>query len=333
MITTVARLPCDEPTARRLAAALDLDDAVISVFEADGRWQLAIHFRTPPDEAALRALVRDAGGDAARLDFEQVAETDWVAQSLAGLKPVRAGRFIVHGAHDRARVPVNTIAIEIEAALAFGSGHHGTTRGCLLALDALAKPRRRALIPAPARGRVASGASRVGISARRTPPRTAFGGSTLPFQGRDKKRILDIGTGSGVLAIAAAKRLRTPVVASDIDAVAVVAGRANARLNRVAAMIAFARAAGTRSRLVAVCAPYDLIFANILLGPLLRLAVPLGRLAAPGAHIVLSGLLPSQANAVLALYRAQGFALERRIALEGWVTLVLKRNCAHCGTR
>jgi len=288
MSTTVARLPCDEPTARRLAAYLgaifDGDDTACAAFEADGgQWQVAIHFRDKPDEANLRAQVAVAAGDqaAAALTLERVAPADWVEQSLARLRPVRAGRFIVHGAHDRARVKPNDIAIEIEAALAFGTGHHGTTRGCLLALDDLAK-----------RGRA--------------------------------RRVLDLGTGSGVLAIAAAKLLRTRVTASDIDRVAVDTARANARLNRVGAAITVARAAGANARAITTAKPYDLIFANILLGPLLRLAVPLSRLAGPRARIVLSGLLPGHANAVLAIYRAQGFVLKRRIRLDGWVTLVLK---------
>jgi ribosomal protein L11 methyltransferase len=289
MNTTVARLTCNEPTARRLAAYLGeifgADDTACAAFEDDrGQWQVAIHFRDPPDEAGLRAQVTLVVGEkaAAALRIEPVAAADWVKQSLAGLPPVRAGRVIVHGAHDRARIRPNDIGIEIEAALAFGTGHHGTTRGCLLALDDLAKRRRPA-------------------------------------------RVLDLGTGSGVLAIAAAKMLGARVTASDIDRVAVEAARGNARLNRAGAAIAFVRAAGVNARAVARGAPYDLIFANILLGPLLRLAVPLSRLAGPSARIVLSGLLPGHANAVLAIYRAQGLMLERRFPLEGWVTLVLKR--------
>lgn len=290
MTTTVARLACDQPTARRLAAylgeSLDPEGTACVAFEGDGgQWQVAIHFRDKPDEANLRALVAIAAGEAAAtaLTIEPVAPADWVKQSLAGLAPVRAGRCIVHGAHDRSRVRPNDIGIEIEAALAFGTGHHGTTRGCLLALDDLAK----------------RGCAR---------------------------QVLDVGTGSGVLAIAAAKTLRTRVIASDIDPVAVEAARANAWLNRAGAAITFVRAAGANARAIATAAPYDLIFANILLGPLLRLAVPLRRLAAPGARIVLSGLLPGHANAVLAIYRAQGFVLERRIPLDGWVTLVVKAN-------
>jgi ribosomal protein L11 methyltransferase len=132
-----------------------------------------------------------------------------------------------------------------------------------------------------------------------------------------------------VLAIAAARLLRTQVIAGDIDPVATRAAHNNARLNRAASMVVFSRAHGTRVPAVFAHAPYQLIFANILLGPLVRLAVPLRSLAAPGAYVVLSGLLPSHANAVLAIYRAQGFTLERRITLEGWLTLVMRRPFRH----
>ena len=288
--TTVARLACDEQTARRLAAflgeSLDAENTACAAFEdGAGHWQVAIHFSRAPDETILRGLVEVAAGEAASrsLSIEPVAAADWVAQSLADLKPVRIGRFLVHGAHDRAKLRANDIGIEIEAALAFGTGHHGTTRGCLKALDDLAK-----------RGRV--------------------------------RRVLDVGTGSGILAISAARILHARVTASDIDARAIDAARSNARVNRAASLLAFVRASGTAERLIATAAPYQLIFANILLGALTQLAVPLRKLAAPGARSVLSGLLPSHANAALAIYRAQGLALERRVTLDGWVTLVMYRK-------
>jgi ribosomal protein L11 methyltransferase len=335
--TVAARLTTDEQTARRIASflgeSLDAEEAICAAFENErSQWEVAIHFPRAPDEARLRDLVRVAAGDEAAqaLRFEPLGDTDWVRQSLENLRPVRAGRFLVHGAHDRAKVRANDLAIEIEAALAFGTGHHGTTRGCLMALDVLAKRWRGELIPLPARGRVASEASRVGAGRKKkmTPPRSRYARSTLPFQGMDKKAVLDIGTGSGVLAIAAAKRLRTRIVASDIDLVAVNAARSNARLN-CAPRIIFLHAPGAGARAITQRGPFDLIFANIMLGPLTRLAVPIRRLAARKARVVLSGLLPAHANAALAHYAAQGFRLERRIPLDGWMTLVLKRGrCA-----
>jgi ribosomal protein L11 methyltransferase len=289
--TTVARLETDEQSAHRISdlAAETLPADEIAVALADigaGRWQVAMHFRIPPDEKLIRALTAAAAGNAAAkaLRFERVAAKDWVRESLTGLAPVAAGRFTVHGAHDRASIPFNRIGIEIEAALAFGTGHHGTTRGCLLALDALCK-------------------SRGGVAMR---------------------RILDLGTGSGVLAIAAARALRRPVLATDIDGSAVRAARANAALNRAGGFVEVIRADGVTAPKLRERAPYDLVLANILLRPLQRLAAPLTRLTAPGARVVLSGLLASQANAAIAAYR--DLALERRIDLDGWTTLVLVRR-------
>jgi ribosomal protein L11 methyltransferase len=289
--TTVAVLVTDAKSARQIA---DLfaerfggdEVAIAMVDDGEGRWCLTVYFAAAPDEDAARALVAAAAGPEAgrRLAFARVAAKDWVGESLAGLKPVPAGRFVVHGAHDRGRVPVNRIGIEIEAALAFGTGHHGTTRGCLLALDRLCK--------LPARG--------------------------MP------RRMLDLGTGSGVLAIAAARALRQSVLATDIDAGAVRAASDNARLNRAGGLVLVVQANGVTAPAIRACAPFDLVFANILLGPLQRLATPLRQILAPGGRIVLSGILAAQANAALAAYR--GVALERRMTLDGWTTLVLRRG-------
>jgi ribosomal protein L11 methyltransferase len=286
--TVVGLLETDEQSARRVvdlvAESMPADDiAVGRVDIGAGRWRVAMHFRIPPDEKLIRTLTAAAAGNAAAkaLRFERVAAKDWVREALAGLAPVSAGRFIVHGAHDRARIPFNRIGIEIEAALAFGTGHHGTTRGCLLALDWLCKSRPR-------------------------------------------RRILDLGTGSGVLAIAAARALRRPVLATDIDGSAVRAARANAALNRAGSFVEVVKADGVTGPKLRERVPYDLVFANILLRPLQRLAAPLTRLTAPGARVVLSGLLASQANAAIAAYR--GLALERRIDLDGWTTLILVRR-------
>jgi ribosomal protein L11 methyltransferase len=286
-----ARLESEAATVQRvrdhlLECLADLDIAVAAFEGADKRWTLELCFRERPNETAIRALIALAAGtDAANaLTFTTIPETDWVRASLAGLVPVPAGRFIVHGAHSRATIPPNRIGIEIEAALAFGTGHHGTTRGCLLALDRIVKRVRR------------------------------------------RPRILDIGTGSGVLAIAAAKALRARVLASDIDRRAVLIARANARLNRVPGLIDVVHAGGVTAGCFRIRAPFDVVLANILLGPLQRLAAPMVRLTAPNARIVLSGLLAAQANAALSAYRAHGLVLERRIVLDGWATLMLRRR-------
>src|SRR5580704_17118927 len=286
--TATALLETDEQSAHRVAdlvaESLPADEIAVALVDIGaGRWRVAMYFRAAPDETMVRRLTAAAAGTAVAkaLRFERVGAKDWVRESLAGLAPVTAGRFIVHGGHDRARIPHNRIGIEIEAALAFGTGHHGTTRGCLLALDWLCKSRPR-------------------------------------------RRILDLGTGSGVLAIAAALALRRPVLATDIDGAAVRAARANAAVNRAGGSVEVVKADGVTAPKLRERAPYDLVFANILLRPLQRLAAPLTRLTAPGARVVLSGLLASQANAAIAAYR--GLALERRIDLDGWTTLILVRR-------
>lgn len=300
--TTIARLTADETTARRLseimAEILPADDVAVSAFEVDEaarQWAVEFVFEHAPDQAAFRALLeaQTNGQTAKSLIFETLQAKDWVAASLRGLAPVSAGRFLLHGAHDRAGIPVNRIAIEIEAALAFGTGHHGTTRGCLIAFDDLLKR-------CKAKPRHPEGAAKAGI--------------------------LDIGTGTGVLAIAAARALRRPVLGSDIDPVAVRVARENARRNRAGSYVTLFTAAGANAGRFRRSGKHDLIFANILAAPLKRMASPLGKLLAPRGTIILSGLLPAHANTVISAYRLQGLILRRRYLLHGWVTLTMQRS-------
>ena len=289
--SVLARLVTDGSNARRLFGGLieafEGGEAAVAAFEEAGAWTVEIYFEHPPDQDAVRTLVGNLAGDAVRerIVFTTVAVRDWVAHSLQQLTPVAAGRFVIHGAHHRNCVPPNRIGIEIEAALAFGTGHHGTTRGCLLALDRI-------------------------------------------LNRHHPCRVLDVGTGTGVLAIAAARATRRPVLAGDTDAVSVRVARDNARLNHVGALVGIVQANGLSDRRMRARAPFDLVFANILLDPLELLAKPIRRLAAPGARIVVSGLLPGHANAALAAYRALGLMLERRILLDGWATLILLRPAA-----
>ncbi|NVO12643.1 MAG: 50S ribosomal protein L11 methyltransferase [Rhodoplanes sp.] len=300
--STVARLVTTEPLARRIADLLgesfDPEETAVAAFEMpdERSWGVDVYFEHEPDHEAVRELVRLAAdaATATTLVFEALSQKDWVKASLEGLAPVPAGRFVVHGAHDRDKIGPSRIAIEIDAALAFGTGHHGTTRGCLLALDRILKA---------------------------THPR--------PVRPRGKKRgaaILDVGTGTGVLAIAAARALRRRVLASDIDPAAVAVARENVRLNRAAGFVSVVTAAGLTAPAFRQHGRARLVFANILLGPLKRLAGPVARATGPGGHVVLSGLLAGQANAALAPYRAQGLRLVGRITLEGWVSLTLFRG-------
>ncbi|MGZ8397321.1 MAG: 50S ribosomal protein L11 methyltransferase, partial [Rhodoplanes sp.] len=296
---TVARLVTDRRRGQSLADLLaeQMDASAIALYEDGAQWCVEIHFADPPDQVAFRTRLSGLAGEetAQAFRFETVAARDWVAASLAGLQPVRAGRFVVHGAHDRARIPRNRIAIEIEASLAFGTGHHGTTRGCLLALDRLVKAeagcRRRPRLSRQARRSVA----------------------------------LDIGTGSGVLAIAAAKTMRGGVLGSDLDPAAVRVARENTRRNGVCEFVEVIQATGLAASRFKARGPYPLVFANILLEPLKRLAAGVARLLAPGGRVVLSGLLPTHANAALAIYRSHGLRLVQRIVLDGWITLILTR--------
>lgn len=285
--TAIGTLTTDEQSARRVAdrfaEAFFADDVAVSLVDTgQGQWRVTFYFRSNVSEGAVRDLAISAAGATAGkgLRFARIAAKDWVAESLLGLKPIAAGRFVVHGAHDRGCAAPNRFGIEIEAAQAFGTGHHGSTRGCLLALDQLCK----------------------------------FANA---------RRILDLGTGSGVLAIAAAKSLRCHVLASDIDALAARIARDNARRNRSAPFVRVCRANGLAAADIRASAPFDLVIANILLAPLQRLAAPLTGIVARRGRIILSGLLNAQASAARAAY--PDFALERRIEVDGWTTLVLKR--------
>jgi ribosomal protein L11 methyltransferase len=323
---SVAWLTTDEQRAHKLAdrliELLPPENAAVSLAdEGDGRWRLSIYLRALVDEHALHGLIAAGIGQRAAkaLRFVSLAQTDWIRESLAGLSPVVAGRFVVHGTHDRDRIPASRIGIEIDAALAFGTGHHGTTRGCLLALDRLCKRLATHRLVRHRRDWPKSS----GPDSGSPPPRPR---AHAPAQTR--RRVLDVGTGSGVLAMAAARALHWRVLAADIDPLAVRVARENARRNGVGPLIKVIKADGV-GPLVRARAPCALIFANILLEPLRRIAPALRRLAAPGGRVVLSGLLPSQANAAIAAYRP--LVLERRLHLDGWATLVLARPRGRVG--
>lgn len=289
-MTFSAVLNVDEASGRRLAAAIDAEEQfgslVVDLSEISlDRWRLTLYLGEAPDRvttSALSSMAALALGKPVVLTFKELPETDWVAKSLEGLKPVRAARFVVHGRHDRERLRPNDIGVEIEAGQAFGTGHHGTTAGCLAEIHRIARTR---------------------------PIRNA----------------LDIGTGSGVLAIAIAKAAKTQVLASDIDPVAARIAEDNARLNGVARLVRVVAADGLAKRVFRKPAPYDLIVANILAGPLVSLAPAIRRHVAPGGWVILSGLLPHQRARVVAAYRGQGLRLVRDRVTEGWLTVVFER--------
>jgi ribosomal protein L11 methyltransferase len=278
----------DERSARRVSDLLEEvffdGEAAIAAFERpDGRWDVTLHFADAPDQARLRELVASVAGAevAGAITFDTIEAKDWVKASLEDLVPVPAGRFVVHGAHDRARIPPNKLGIEIEAALAFGTGHHGTTRGCLLLLDHVLKAHR-------------------------------------------PRRVLDLGTGTGVLAIAAAKALHDEVLASDIDPPSVRVARENGMLNHVGKFVRAVSATGFSAPDFAAHGPFDLVLANILANPLRQLAGPMVRHLAPRSLVILSGLLTPQATSVIAAYRARGLVPLRHLKIEGWSSLLLR---------
>jgi len=270
--------------AAAASAALGSLCGAVSAFEEANGWRVDGLATKSPDRAALEThlALAFAGAAPPALALEQVPERDWVTENQASFPPLRVGRFFVHGSHV-SRVPAGAIGIVIDAATAFGTGEHGSTQGCLLALGGLA---------------------------RRYRPR----------------RILDLGAGTGILAISAAKLWHCPVLAADIESESVRVTALNARRNGVASLVRAARADSYDRPAIARAAPYDLVLANILARPLMRLASGLGRALAPGGIAVLAGLLPRQEAMVLPAHRMAGLTLAGRIDVAGWRTLVLSKQ-------
>ena len=268
--------------AAAVLALLDAAAGAVSAFEAGAEWQLDAYPRAPllnPDFAAQLALAAaSAGGSLLSLAEQRLQHRDWVAENQLAFPPIRAGRFFIHGSHHRGGVPAGLIAIRIDAATAFGTGEHPSTRGCLAALEDLTRRRRL-------------------------------------------HRPLDVGTGSGILAIAAAKLLRRPVEARDIDPGAARVARHNGAVNGVRRLVKVRAGPGYRGL---PAARYDLVLSNILARPLALLARDLARSLRPGGYAVLSGLLSRQEAIVLAAHRACGLVLDRRYVIDGWSSLVMR---------
>ncbi len=274
-------------SAEALAEAMEnfLPEPVgVGVFEIEdgsGRFEVGVYFEEEPDDTELALMAAIYG--AKPFAVAEVPETDWVAHVKRELQPVEAGRFFVYGSHDADRVPEGSVALLIEAAMAFGTGHHGTTLGCLRALDRL---------------------DRAG------------------FRGHN---VADIGCGTAVLAMAAASIWRDPVIASDIDPIAVEVAMANAKANGLGGKVHCVEAAGFAHPDLVARAPYDLVFANILKGPLIELAPDMAAHVSSAGYVVLSGILNTQADETLGVYKRSGFVLTARDEIGEWTTLVLRR--------
>ncbi|MFD1344686.1 50S ribosomal protein L11 methyltransferase [Litorisediminicola beolgyonensis] len=274
--------------AEALGAAmeeLDPEPTGVGVFEIEdgsGRWEVGGYFEEEPAESELALLAAAFG--ARPFAISELPETDWVAKVRRELVPVVAGRFFVYGSHDADQVPSDKVPLLIEAAMAFGTGHHGTTKGCLLALDRLIE---------------------AGVTCH---------------------NVADIGCGTAVLAMAAARIWPEPALASDIDAVAVEVAEANLRANGMEGRVRCLEAAGFDHPEIAAAAPFDLVFANILKAPLIALAPDMAAHLAPGGHAILSGLLNDQADEVVAAYVAAGINLVQADRIGDWTTLTLKAN-------
>ncbi|MCB1334118.1 MAG: 50S ribosomal protein L11 methyltransferase [Roseivivax sp.] len=274
--------------AEALGEALeDLDPAPmgVGVFEIEddsGIWEIGGYFLAPPDEIGLALL--SAAYNANPFVISEVPDTDWVDKVRRELTPVEAGRFFVYGSHDADKVPAGSEPLLIEAAMAFGTGHHGTTQGCLMALDRLAN------------------------------------------QGFVGRNVADVGCGTAVLAMAAARIWADPVIASDIDPVAVDVAEANCEANGLAGKVTCVEAAGFDHPELHARAPYDLVFANILKAPLIDLAPSMAMHLAPGGYAILSGLLTRQADEVIEAYARVGNNLVQKDVIGDWVTLTLQRT-------
>jgi ribosomal protein L11 methyltransferase len=269
--------------AEKLAVAIDqltnVDALAVTISEVDeGRrlWETAAYFTTEAEASEALALLGVAG------DIRMIPDLDWVSKSLAGLSPVKAGRFFLHGSHDRSARRYGGISLEIDAGTAFGTGHHPTTAGCLLALHDILKLRR-------------------------------------------PQCVLDLGCGTGVLAIAAAKAVKRGVLATDIDPEAANVTRRNASLNAVGPLVQPIAASGIHNRTIHLRAPYDVIFANILARPLTLLAQGLTGLLMPGGVVILSGLTRDQIQWVSASYRSRGLTTHKRVIIGNWATLVFTK--------
>jgi ribosomal protein L11 methyltransferase len=285
--TALTTLP-GKDAAEKLGEAMENlipEPTGIGVFEVEdgsGLWEVGGYFTESPDETALLLLSMALG--AQPFVISEVPETDWVAHVRRELAPVAAGRFFVYGSHDADKVPADCEPLLIEAAMAFGTGHHGTTLGCLRALDRLAN------------------------------------------DGFVGENVVDIGCGTAVLAMAAARIWPSGVLASDIDEVAVDVARSNVAANGLTGRVTCYEAAGFAHPELEKAAPFDLVFANILKGPLVALAPDLGAHLQPGGYAILSGILNEQAQDVLSVYAQCGFNLVSEEKIVDWTTLVLVKK-------